>query len=98
VEVIEYRFYRQPRILVNDYDIPLIPAPHSQILVYDTLIMMSAYLTDSGPQTLKIWEERAAQEQMALYQAYATEGQTLGASPQYIHWNGGDESFPIAQG
>lgn len=94
VETIEYRFYRQPRIMVNDHDIPLIPAPHSQILVYDALISLAAYMTDSGSQTLRIWQEKAASEQMALYQTYATEGQTLGASPTYIHWNGGDKDFP----
>lgn len=93
-ETIEYRFYRQPRIMTNDYDIPLIPAPHSQILVYDTLVSLSAYLTDSGPQTLQIWKEKAAQEQMALYQAYANEGQTLNASPKFVRWMGDDFEFP----
>lgn len=93
VESIGYRFYRQPKIMVNDYDIPLIPAPHAQILVYDTLILMSAYLTDAGPQTLKIWQERSAQEQLALYQAYATEGQTVGGHSNYIRYTGEDDIY-----
>jgi hypothetical protein len=93
-ESIGYRFYRQPRKLVNDYDIPLIPAPHAQILAYDTLVQMAAYMTESGPQTLKIWQEKAAAEQMALYQAYANESTSLGGGTQYIHWGGGDDHFP----
>lgn len=94
VESIGYRFYRQPRKLVEDYDIPLIPAPHGQILVYDTLVQMAAYMTESGPQTLRIWQEKAAAEQMALYQTYANESTSLGGGTQYVHWAGGDESFP----
>ena len=93
-ETIGYRFYRQPRKLVNDYDIPLIPGPHSQILVYDTLIQMAAYLTESGKQTLGIWQEKMMAEQLAMYQAYAVEGQTIGGAPSYVHWTGGDDEYP----
>jgi len=94
-EVIEYRFYRQPKPLVNDYDIPLIPAPHSGILVYDTLIKLSAYLTDTGGQTLRIWQSEAQQAQMSLYQTYANESQTLGAGATFINDTSNDgEWFP----
>lgn len=93
-ETIEYRFYRQPRILVNDYDLPNLPAPHEGILVYDTLVSMAAYLTDTGPQSLKVWQEKQASAQMALYQAYANEGQSLGGSPQFIRWTGDLDNDP----
>lgn len=89
-DTIEYRFYRQPRILVNDYDLPLLPSPHESILVYDALVMMGGYLTDTGGQSLRIWQDRQSSAQMALYQAYANEGQSLNAGAQYISYQGED--------
>lgn len=83
-DTIEYRFYRQPLFLVNDYDIPDIPAPHAQLLVWDSLVMMSGYLTEANPQTLQIWKERQFEAQMSLYRAYGTEGQSMEAMPQFV--------------
>lgn len=93
-ETIEYRFYRQPRILVNDYDLPNLPSPHEGILVYDTLISMSGYLTDTGPQTLRIWQDKQASAQMALYQAYANEAQSLGGGTSFVRWVGDADPGP----
>lgn len=90
-ETIAYRFYRQPLFLVNDYDIPEIPAPHAQILVWDTLISLAGYLTDINPQTLAIWKMKQQEAQIALYQAYANEQQTLEAQPTYVRYMGDGE-------
>jgi hypothetical protein len=85
-EEISYRFYRQPLFLVNDFDLPELPPPHGQILVYDALVMMSAYLTDANPQTLAIWQMKQREAQDSLYQAYSNEGQTLDAEPVYVRY------------
>ena len=42
-ETIEYRFYRIPRILSLDNDIPDIPFPYSHILTWDTLMILVSY-------------------------------------------------------
>lgn len=84
-EIIEYRFYRQPLMLVNDYDVPDIPAPHSQILVWDALIALTGgYIQDVPGQTLGIWASKQKEAQLSLYQAMANEGQTLGARPRFV--------------
>lgn len=94
-ETIEYRFFRQPTMLVNDYDVPDIPAPHGQLLVYDALVYMSAYLTELQPQILGIWAEKRMEQQVALYQAYAAEQQTLEAQPTYVRYIGDEDvRFP----
>lgn len=87
-ETIEYRFYRHPRILVNDYDLPNLPSPHENILVYDTLVSMAGYLTDTGPQSLRIWQDKQAAAQLNLYQSYANEGQSVGGGTQFVRWIG----------
>lgn len=92
LDEIEYRFYRQPMILVNDYDIPDLPFPHTQILVYDALVQMSGYLTEANPQTLQVWRMKQMEAQVSLYQAYGTEGQTLEATPTYVRYLGDDGS------
>jgi hypothetical protein len=87
-ETVEYRFYRQPLFLVNDYDVVELPAPHGQLLVYDALIHISGYLTETNPQTLQIWKLKQGELEQSLYQAYATEGQTLEAVPQFVRYMG----------
>jgi hypothetical protein len=82
-ETIEYRFYRKPMYLVNDYDIPDIPAPYSKILVYDALLQWGAYNTDTQDKTLHLWKEMQSQWERRL-EAYVKEGQSLGAQTRKI--------------
>jgi hypothetical protein len=58
-EVIEYRFYRQPRKMTADNDIPDIPPPHSQILVWDALVMFAGYNTEISPAAIAMWKGNA---------------------------------------
>jgi hypothetical protein len=83
VETIEYRFYRKPDYLVNDYDIPDIPAPYSRLLVYDALLQWGAYNTDTQDKTLTLWKEMQTQWERRL-QDYVKEGQSLGAQTRKI--------------
>ena len=56
-DVISYKFYRMPTTLVNDNDLPDIPPPHAEILVFDTLLMMTGYIPDLSKASLQIWSD-----------------------------------------
>lgn len=83
VETIEYRFYRKPSYLVNDYDIPDIPAPYSKLLVFDALLLWGAYNTDTSDKTLTLWKEQQTKWERLL-QSYIKEGQSLGAKSRKV--------------
>jgi hypothetical protein len=80
-DLLEYRFFRHPLPLINDYDVPEIPYPHSDILVYEALTDMAGYL--SGSSNINLWRERRDEALLALQQAYL-EGQSLEAQPRYV--------------
>lgn len=84
-DVIEYRFYRKPTDLTQDEDIPDIPAPYSDILIYDTLTMLAGYNSDTSGQALKIWTGFQTDLEVAMESAFL-EGQTLRAMPSYIRY------------
>lgn len=79
-----YGFYRQPLALVNDYDIPDLPAPYSQILVWDTLLLLAGgYLTDVSGQQLNVWQAQQKSWEWSLHN-YEMEGQTAQSKPQSV--------------
>lgn len=82
-ETIQYRFYRKPSYLVNDYDIPDIPAPYSKLLVYDALLLWGGHQTDISDKTLTLWSEQRTQWERLLRQ-YVKEGQSLGAKSRKV--------------
>jgi hypothetical protein len=83
-KTITYRFYRQPLWLLNDYDIPNIPSPYSQVLVWDTLILLAGgYLSDVSPQQIEMWNNQKNAWDLSLM-SYDMEGQTLQAFPQFV--------------
>jgi hypothetical protein len=90
---IEYRFYRQPIVMVNDYDIPELPPPHAQILVYDALLMIGAYNTDVDQKALTLWREERHKREVALEQSFS-EAQSVGASPTFVRTIHEDSGFP----
>ena len=92
-EVIEYRFYRQPLAMVNNYDIPEIPPPHAQILVWDALILMGAYNSDAPEKAITIWRGYQKEMQEALNRSL-TEGQSLGSGVSYVRTIGEDDGLP----
>jgi hypothetical protein len=80
-EEIEYRFYRQPVALVNDHDIPDLPGPYMQVLVWDTLMLLAGgYLSDVSPQQIETWRNQQTSWEFSLY-SHEMEGQSLGAFP-----------------
>jgi hypothetical protein len=85
-QTIGYRFFRQVRHLSADSDVPLIPAPWSDLLVWDALMQMAGYLTETTPQSVSLWAQKQAQAEKSLYQAHANDGQTLEARPHYVRY------------
>jgi len=81
-EVIEYQFLRSPVKMVNNYDVPSIPAPHSRILVWDALQMMTGYLTEMSGTAVQLFVKSSADLEWGMLQTYMP-GQTVGAMPQY---------------
>ncbi len=94
-DVIEYRFYRQPLVLVNDYDIPEIPPPHTQILVWDTLCLLAGYNTDIPGQALQVWQNQQARAEANLIEAHL-EAQSLEAQVRYIRDIDAADRLPAA--
>lgn len=92
-DTIEYKFYRQPLKMVADNDIPEIPPPHSQILVWDTLMLFGGYNTDIRAQSVELWKEMRDKMDVAMREDYL-EGQEIDAMPRLIRdledqWDGG---------
>lgn len=85
-QTIGYRFYRKVRPLEADGDIPLIPGPWSDLLVWDALVLLGGYLTETNPQTLGVWIQKQREARESLYQGLGIEGQSLEARPQYVRY------------
>jgi hypothetical protein len=66
-ETLEYRVVRQPLLMVNTYDVPMIPGASALILVYDTLIQMSTTLRDINPTDIEIWTRERDKISRNLY-------------------------------
>jgi len=90
-ETLSYRFFRKPLILINDYDVPELPSPYSQLLVWDALMLFAGYNTDIRPETTQAWARQQEHWAEALDQ-YLKDSTTLGAEPLFIQdkestWN-----------
>src|SRR3990167_2809615 len=92
-DTIEYVFYRQPRKLVNDNDIPDIPAPHMQILVWDALLLFAGYNTEINGQAVKIWASLQADMEADMRRLWL-EGTSSEAHPRFIRQMGDESGYP----
>jgi len=98
-ETLSYRFFRKPLILINDYDVPELPSPYSQLLVWDALMLFAGYNTDIRPETTAAWGRQQEHWETALDQ-YLKDSTTLGAEPLFVQdkestWN---DSIPTFAG
>lgn len=82
-DTIEYRFFRQPLTLVNDGDLPEIPYPHSEILVYDALILFAGYQTDLAEKSLRVWTDIRDRLERAMMHDLL-ELHTIGAQARFV--------------
>lgn len=84
-ESIQYQFYRQPSALPSDNSVPNIPAPFSNVLVYDALILLSEYNDGISPALL----QHASKEQLRLVSGlmdYDQGTDAINADAQYINY------------
>ena len=66
-EVLEYSFYRQPMAMTLDNDLPDVPTPFEDLLVFDTLLSFASYNQyDAG--TVKLWQIQRDEILLALQQ------------------------------
>lgn len=82
-DVIEYRFYRIPKQLVNDNDVTNIPPGHEQLLVWDTLLVIGAYDSRLDSARKAEWSDRQKDALKALREA-TLEIQPIAAEAQYV--------------
>jgi hypothetical protein len=89
--VIEYKFYRQPSPLANDNDIPDIPPPFAQILVWDTLLMFGGYNSDIGGTAMSVWRDNQQKLEQQMSRAFQ-DAQSLGAGHRSVRYMGDNDS------
>lgn len=92
-DTIEYRFFRQPSVLTADNDIPDIPPPHAQILVWDTLLLFAGYHSDLSPQAVKLWMGLQKEMEDDMRRLWL-EGTSLEAQVRYVRYQDEDPGHP----
>lgn len=84
-----YHFIRTPQTLTNDSDLPEIPFPFSEVLVYEALVDWSAYNSELGVSDRQLWEAR--REELLDQLSNATAESIVGSAPRYVR----DTESPI---
>ena len=90
-DVIAYRHYRTPSPLSHANDITDIPPPFEDILVYDALLLYAGYSSDVNPQSIAVWTAHRDRIEQKM-QETLLDGQSMGAEPRYIHYQGDDRA------
>jgi hypothetical protein len=83
-QTILYRFYKEPRQLVNDNDVPDLPAQFDDILVYQTLLAMVGY-TRASQDEQGLWQAQVRKLTDLLQQTYRA-SRTMGGRATYIRY------------
>jgi len=79
-----YRFYKEPRQLVNDNDVPDLPGQFDDILVYQTLLAMVGY-TRATPDEQQLWQAQIRRLTDVLQMTYRS-SRTMGGRPTYTRY------------
>jgi hypothetical protein len=80
-DIIEYQFYRQPKQLVYDNDIPDIPYPFDRILTLDALVALAG-ITRPSDRELQNWKSEITDLENGLLTHYS-DGQSADAEANY---------------
>lgn len=81
---IKYRFYRKPRQLVNDNDIPDLPESHDDILVLKALTAMQGYSRATEDEQAH-WRSRLSKLDQSLKMTYQ-QARSLGGRPTFTRF------------
>ena len=79
-----YRFYRIPRQLTLDQDIPDLPAQFDDILVYQTLLAMSGY-TRATPDEQQLWQSQVRALTAELQMTYQA-ARSINGRATYVNY------------
>ena len=79
----KYKFFRNPRLMVRDFDIPDLPFPHSNILVYDTLLDLATF-NELDSESIGVWRDKQQKLMENLY-LEKLEADALSAVPETIN-------------
>lgn len=79
-----YRFYKQPRQLVLDNDVPDLPAGFDDILVYQALMAVHGY-TRATQDEMTVWAGQVSRLTNVLQQTYRST-RTMGGRPIYTRY------------
>ncbi len=82
-DVIEYRFFRLSTNLTNDYDIPDIPPPFTEIIVWDALLLMAGYIPDLSTKSISVWTDIRDRLFKGMMHTFL-EGQSVASQPRFI--------------
>jgi hypothetical protein len=85
-ETLVYKFYRKPSSLDADNSIPDIPAPFSEVLVYDALLQLGVYNRNLDAGALRLWQGEQTRLEQGLLEFDAGQD-ALGAAVQYQPYN-----------
>lgn len=83
-QTILYRFYRQPRQLTQDNDIPDLPGEFDDILVYQTLLAMVGYTRATNDEQA-LWAANVKRLTDVLQMTYRA-SRTMGGRPTYTRY------------
>jgi hypothetical protein len=81
-ETITYQFYRRPRPLLRDNDLPDIPSPFARLLVYDALIQLGAYNNNMSAAAMRLWQMEQTRLENGLLE-YDAGQDAVAAQPSY---------------
>lgn len=79
-----YRFYRKPRQLVNDNDIPDLPESHDDVLVLRALLSMVGYSRATADEQ-GYWRNRLTMLEQSLKMTYQ-QSRSLGGRPTFTRF------------
>lgn len=82
-DVISYHYYRLPALMSSASDLPDIPFPHSQVLAWDTLINMKAYVLE--PDAIAVFQDNQQKALTSLYAAFGDHADIIGSEPEYFN-------------
>jgi hypothetical protein len=82
-EVLEYKFFRKPKILTADNAVPDVPFPYSKILVFDALLDLAAYNGQMDASRVRHWERKIDEIEKQLFMN--SDPTIIGARTRSVH-------------
>lgn len=85
-ETFKYRFFKRPRVMRLDNDIPDVPFPVCNVLIYDALLNLATY-NELDSESVNIWRDKQQRWETVLYMM-KMEGNTVAGDNLSINLSG----------